>query len=64
VAGAVWDIDMAGRLLALDAATGALRFQARLPGQPSHFAAPAYGGGQVYVATGDGVAAFHLLGLN
>src|SRR5438874_9478086 len=45
VAGAVWDIDQAGRLFGLDAATGVERFQARIPGQPAHFASPAYGGG-------------------
>ena len=50
-AGAVWDVDLDGRLFALDAATGAQRFQAKIPGQPGHFAALAYGGGQIYTAT-------------
>jgi outer membrane protein assembly factor BamB len=63
VAGAVWDVDLNGRLLALDAATGAQRFAGQLPGQPDKFAALAYGAGQVYVATPDGVAAFQLIGL-
>ena len=63
-AGAVWDIDLDGRLFALDAATGAQRFQARIPGQPGHFATLAYGGGRIYTATGDGVAAFQLIGLS
>jgi outer membrane protein assembly factor BamB len=63
VAGAVWDIDLAGRLFALDAATGVQRFVTRVPGQPNHFAALAYGGGQIYTATADGVAAFQLVGL-
>jgi outer membrane protein assembly factor BamB len=63
-AGAVWNVDLAGRLFALDAMTGAQRFQARIPGQPGHFAALAYGGGQIYTATGDGVAAYQLVGLS
>lgn len=62
-AGAVWDVDLSGRVLVLDAATGAQRFVGQLPGQPNRFAALAYGGGQVYVATPSGVAAFQLLGL-
>jgi outer membrane protein assembly factor BamB len=62
-AGAVWDVDLSGRVLALDAGTGAQRFAAQLPGQPNKFAGLAYGGGQVYVATPGGVAAFQLLGL-
>ena len=64
VAGAVWDVDLAGRLFALDAATGALRFQAGLVGKPTHFAALAYGGGQIYTTTDGGVSAFKLVGLN
>ncbi len=64
VAGAVWNIDLAGRLLALDAMTGTQRFQAAIPGQPPHFASLAYGGGQIYTATGEGVAAFRLVGLS
>jgi outer membrane protein assembly factor BamB len=63
VAGAVWDIDLSGRLFALDGATGAQRFVTRVPGQPSRFAALAYGAGQIYTATADGVAAFQLVGL-
>jgi outer membrane protein assembly factor BamB len=63
-AGAVWDVDLSGRVLALDAATGAQRFAADLPGQPAKFAGLAYGGGQVYVATPEGVAAFQLIGLS
>jgi outer membrane protein assembly factor BamB len=63
VAGAVFDVDLSGRLFALDAATGAQRFQAQLPGQPTHFAALAYGGGRIYTTTSDGVAAFQLVGL-
>jgi outer membrane protein assembly factor BamB len=63
VAGAVWDLSLDGRLFALDAVTGTTRFQARLPGPANHFAALAYGGGQVYAATADGVAAFQLIGL-
>jgi outer membrane protein assembly factor BamB len=61
--GAVWDVDLGGRVLALDAATGNQRFAGQLPGQPNKFAGLAYGGGQVYVATPDGVAAFQLVGL-
>jgi outer membrane protein assembly factor BamB len=61
-AGAVWNVDQSGRVLALDAATGTQRFAGQLPGQPNKFAGLAYGGGQVYVATPDGVAAFQLLG--
>jgi outer membrane protein assembly factor BamB len=64
VAGAVWNLDLAGRLVALDAATGALRFRADLGGKPSHFASLAFGGGQIYTATDAGVAAFQLIGLN
>jgi outer membrane protein assembly factor BamB len=63
VAGAVWDVDLSGRLFALDAATGALRFQASLGGKPTHFAALAYGGGQIYTTTDSGVSAFQLIGL-
>jgi polyvinyl alcohol dehydrogenase (cytochrome) len=63
-AGAVWDVDLAGRLFALDAATGALRFQAGLGGKPEHFAALAYGGGRIYTTTDAGVSAFQLIGLN
>lgn len=63
-AGAVWNVDFNGRLFGLDAATGAQRFVGQLPGKPNTFATPAYGGGQVYVATSEGVAAFQLLGLN
>jgi outer membrane protein assembly factor BamB len=63
-AGAVWDIDLSGHLFALDASTGAQRFQTAIPGQPGHFATLAYGGGQIYTATADGVAAFQLIGLN
>jgi outer membrane protein assembly factor BamB len=62
-AGAVWDVDLGGRVLALDASTGAQRFAGQLPGPPNKFAGLAYGGGQVYVATPDGVAAFQLIGL-
>ncbi len=62
-AGAVWDVDLAGRVLALDASTGTQRFAGKLPGQPNKFAGLAYGGGQVYIATPDGVAAFQLIGL-
>jgi outer membrane protein assembly factor BamB len=62
-AGAVWDVDLSGRVLALDAATGAQRFAGQLPGQPNKFAGLAYGGGQIYAATPDGVAAFQLVGL-
>src|SRR6266851_5317397 len=61
VAGAVWDVDLFGRLFALDAATGALRFQAGLPGKPTHFAALAYGAGQIYTVTDGGVSAFQLI---
>jgi outer membrane protein assembly factor BamB len=63
-AGAVWDVDLSGRVLALDAATGAQRFAGQLPGQPNKFVGLTYGGGQVYVATPDGVAAFQLVGLS
>jgi outer membrane protein assembly factor BamB len=63
VAGAVFDVDLSGRLFALDASTGAQRFQAQLPGQPVHFAALAYGGGRVYTTTSEGVAAYQLVGL-
>lgn len=62
-AGAVWDVDLGGRLFALDAATGATRFTGQLPGRPNRFVGLTYGGGQVYVATPDGVAAFQLVGL-
>jgi hypothetical protein len=64
VAGAVWNVDLAGRLVALDAATGALRFRADLGGKPSHFASLAFGGGQIYTATDAGVSAFQLVGIN
>jgi outer membrane protein assembly factor BamB len=59
-AGAVWDVDLAGQLFALDAASGAVRFQTTIPGQPAHFATLAFGGGQIYTATSGGVAAFQL----
>jgi outer membrane protein assembly factor BamB len=62
VAGAVWNVDLAGRLVALDAATGAVRFQAGLGGKPTHFASLAYGGGQIYTTTDAGVSAFQLIG--
>jgi outer membrane protein assembly factor BamB len=62
-AGAVWDIDLSGHLFALDMATGATRFQTMMPVKPLHFAPLAYGGGQIYAATGDGVVAYQLLGL-
>jgi outer membrane protein assembly factor BamB len=62
-AGAVWNVDLSGKLFALDAATGAQRFQVNLPGSAVHFAALAYGGGQVYVTGSDGLAAFRLVGL-
>ena len=42
--------------------TGALRFQAALGGKPTHFAALAYGGGQIYTTTANGVSAFQLVG--
>jgi outer membrane protein assembly factor BamB len=64
VAGAVWNVDLTGRLFTLDATTGAQRFSARLPGSSSHFAGLAYGAGQVYAATAEGVTAFQLLGLS
>jgi outer membrane protein assembly factor BamB len=64
VAGAVWDVDLNGRLFALDAATGAVRFQTSLGGKPAHFAALAYGGGQIYTTTASGVSAFQLVGPN
>jgi outer membrane protein assembly factor BamB len=64
VAGAVWNVDYGGRVRAMDAATGAQRFEGVLPGLPGHFAGLAYGGGQVYAATSAGVAAFQLIGLN
>jgi polyvinyl alcohol dehydrogenase (cytochrome) len=64
VAGAVWNVDLAGRLVALDATTGGLRFQAALSGKPNHFAALAYGGGQIYTTTDSGVSAFQLVGLS
>jgi len=63
-AGAVWDVDLSGRVLALDASSGAQRFAGQLPGKPDKFAGMAYGGGQIYVATPDGVAAFQLIGLS
>lgn len=64
VAGAVWDVDLAGRLFALDAGTGELRFQSELGGKPTHFAALAYGGGRIYTTTASGVSAFQLIGLS
>ena len=63
-AGAVWDVDLGGRIFALDAATGATRFVGQLPGKPNRFIGLAYGGGQIYVATPDGVASFQLIGLS
>jgi hypothetical protein len=63
-AGAVWYADLNGRVVALDAASGAQRFAGAPPGKPAKFAGLAYGGGQVYVATPDGVAAFQLVGLS
>ena len=63
-AGAVWNVDFNARLFALDAASGAQRFVGQLPGKPNTFATPAYGSGQVYVATSEGVAAFQLIGLS
>lgn len=62
-AGAVWDVDPSGRLLVLDSGTGAQRWAGDLPGKAAKFAGLAYGGGQVYVATPAGVAAFQLVGL-
>src|SRR5579864_1932920 len=63
-AGAVWDVDPNGRLIALDASNGQQRWAGDLPGQPAKFAGLAYGGGQVYVATPQGVGAFQLVGLS
>ncbi len=63
VAGAVWDVDPNGRLIALDAGNGQQRWAGQLPGKAAKFAGLAYGGGQVYVATPVGVAAFQLDGL-
>ena len=62
-AGAVWDVDPSGRLLVLDAASGTQRAALDLPSKANKFAGLAYGGGQVYVATPSGVAAFQLIGL-
>jgi outer membrane protein assembly factor BamB len=62
-AGAVWDVDPNGRLIALDATNGKQRWAADLPAKAAKFAGLAYGGGQVYVATPSGVAAYQLVGL-
>ena len=51
VAGAVWDIDLSGKLFALDAGSGTTLYQTQLGGQPTHFAALSYGGGQIYTAS-------------
>jgi outer membrane protein assembly factor BamB len=64
VAGAVWDVDLDGRLFALDASSGKLRFQAALGGKPTHFAGLSFGGGQIYTSTASGVSAFQLVGLD
>jgi outer membrane protein assembly factor BamB len=63
-AGAVWYVDLNSHVVALDAASGAQRFSGGLPGKVAKFAGLAYGGGQVYIATPDGVAAFQLVGLS
>jgi outer membrane protein assembly factor BamB len=63
-AGAVWYVDLNGNVVALDAASGAQRFAGALPGKAAKFAGLAYGGGQVYVATPDGVGAYQLVGLS
>jgi hypothetical protein len=46
----------------MDAATGAVRYQANLPGAPAHFATPASGVGRAYAAGGHQIAAFNLMG--
>jgi outer membrane protein assembly factor BamB len=56
----VWDLDPQGQLFALEAATGAVRYQTRIPVQPEHFAPLAYGGGQLYAAGANGVVAYRL----
>ncbi len=52
-------MDFHQHLLALDANTGAVRFQGDLPGVPAHFATPTSGGGRVYAAAGRQIAALH-----
>jgi len=59
--GAVWNTDARGRLWALDAASGEVRFQGDLPGIPAHFATPTSGDGRIYATGGHFVAAFTLL---
>jgi outer membrane protein assembly factor BamB len=57
-AGAVWVVDTdAGKLYALDASTGSVRFSASI-GTAAHFATPAAAGGRVYVAGGGHLLAF------
>jgi outer membrane protein assembly factor BamB len=59
--GAVWNTDALGRLWAMDAITGDVRFQGDLPGIPAHFATPTSGGGRIYATGGHFVAAFSLV---
>ena len=59
--GAVWNTDARGRLWAVDAATGEIRFQADLPGIPAHFATPTAGGGRIYATGGHFLAAYELI---
>jgi outer membrane protein assembly factor BamB len=61
--GAVWATDPHAHLVAMDAATGEVRYQANLPGVPAHFATPTSGGGRIYAAGGHQIAAFELLDL-
>ena len=59
--GAVWNSDARGRLWALDATSGDLRFQTDLPGIPAHFATPTSAGGRIYASGGHHVAAYELV---
>jgi outer membrane protein assembly factor BamB len=56
--GAVWTVDLdGGKLYALNAQTGAVRFQASI-GSPAQFSSPAAAGGSIYVGGGSQLLAF------
>jgi outer membrane protein assembly factor BamB len=56
--GAVWTVDLdGGKLYALNAQTGAVRFQASI-GSPVQFSSPAAAGGSIYVGGGSQLLAF------
>ncbi len=54
-AGAVWMVKDGGIVTRLDASTGAVHYEERLPGLGSYYASPVVGDGKVYFASQQGV---------